>query len=155
MMKTPERWRALPRRALFVSVLAQKSPKDVKTSWRDVMMLYHDVMTSYRDITWRRMMSGVMTKLLCAIHPSETSEIMFFNVTTLTFDLWPWPSKPSDILSRSMPPPNLGSVCQRVHRQTDIHTDRTDSIPSTADTGGKNDINYLLTKFWSSSCTSI
>ncbi len=41
LMKTPERWRALPRRALFVSILAQKSSKDVMTSWR------HDV------VPWR------------------------------------------------------------------------------------------------------
>ncbi len=45
VMKTSERWRALPRRALFVSILAQKSSKDVKTPCR--------VMPSYHDVTWR------------------------------------------------------------------------------------------------------
>ncbi len=33
-MKTPECWRLLPRRALLVSILAQKMSKDVKTPWR-------------------------------------------------------------------------------------------------------------------------
>ncbi len=36
-MKTPERWRALPRHAIFVSILAQKSSKDVKRSCRDIL----------------------------------------------------------------------------------------------------------------------
>ena len=36
VMKTPERWRALPWRALFVSIFAQKSSKDVNMSCCDV-----------------------------------------------------------------------------------------------------------------------
>ncbi len=57
-MKTPERWRALPRRALFVSILAQKSSKDVKTSFFRTMTS-HDVIqwrhvTSWCDVTWRQ-----------------------------------------------------------------------------------------------------
>ncbi len=38
-MKTPERWRTLPRRALFVSILAQMPSNDVKT------FLHHAVMS--------------------------------------------------------------------------------------------------------------
>ena len=54
-MKTPERWRALPRRALFVSILAQKSSKDVKTSRWDITWR-HDI------VLWRHMTSRLMTK---------------------------------------------------------------------------------------------
>ncbi len=144
-MKTPERWRALPRRALFVSILAQKSSTDVKTSCRSTMTSYCDVTWRHDVMLWCHMTSGVMTNWLCVIHPSETSEITFFNLATLTFDLWPWPSNSSEILSRSMPPPNFGSVCQTVQplerwmtdRRTHGHTDGTDIIPSTADAGGK------------------
>ena len=61
MMKMPERWRALPRRALFVSILAQKSSKGVKTSqW------CHDV------VSLRHMTTGDMTKLFCAIYIGHT-----------------------------------------------------------------------------------
>ncbi len=35
VMKTPERWRALPRCALFVSILAEQSSKDVKMLCRE------------------------------------------------------------------------------------------------------------------------
>ena len=42
-MKTPGRWRALPRHALFVSILAQ--------SWQR-MSRCQDVMMSRRDVTW-------------------------------------------------------------------------------------------------------
>ena len=46
-----------------------------------------------------------------------------------SFDLWPWPSNSSEILSRSTPPSNVGSLCQTVqpgerwqtHRHTDTH----------------------------------
>ncbi len=76
------------------------------------------------------------------INLSETSEITFFNLVSLTFDLWPWPSNSSKILSSSMPPPNIGCVCQTVQpwerSQTDRHTDWTDFIPSAASAGGNN-----------------
>ncbi len=141
IMETPERWRALPRRALFVSILAQKSSKDVKMSCRDAVprrdpvpwrhvMSWRRTVTSRDVMSWCHMTSGVMTNWLCVIQPSETLEITFFNLATLTFDLWPWPSNSFEILSRSMPPPNFGSVCQTVQpwerwltdRQTDTHT---------------------------------
>ncbi len=49
IMKTPERWGALPRRALFASIFAQKSSKDVKKSRRYVTWR-HDVVPSCRDL---------------------------------------------------------------------------------------------------------
>ncbi len=126
-MKTPERWRALPRRALFVSILAQKSSKDVKTSRRDVTWRYDVVL-------WRHMMSGVMTKWLCAIYIGHTitksQKITFFKMVTLPFDLWPWLSNLSEILSRAMFLPNCRSVAQTVQPwerwQTDTQTHRRD-----------------------------
>ncbi len=104
-----------------------------RTSWRDVM--WHDGMTSDDVYSWQNVQR---------FNPSETSEITFFNLVTLTFDLWPWPSNSFEILWRSMPPPNFGSLCQtfqlweRSQTGAHTHTDRTDSIPSTADAGGKN-----------------
>ncbi len=60
-------------------------------------------------------------------------------------DLWPWPLNSSEILSRSTPLPNFGSVHQSVHPwecwltdgHAHTHADGTDFIPSTADAGGK------------------
>ena len=64
------------------------------------------------------------------------------------FSTWrPWPLNSSEILSSSTRPANFGSVCQTVQpwesSQTDrhTHTDGTDSIPSTTDAGGKNNLN--------------
>ena len=37
----------------------------------------------------------------------KTGEITFFVPMTLTFDVWPWPSNSSEILSRSIPVPTL------------------------------------------------
>ncbi len=104
-------------------------PKDIK--WRDIMKLLH--MTSY----W-------MTKRTCTDQPIWKSENHVFQPSDL--DLWPWPSNLSEILSRSIPPLNLESVRSTVQpgerwqtdRQTDTHTDGTDSIPSTAYAGGNN-----------------
>ncbi len=83
-MKTPERWRALPRHALFASTFGQKSSKDVKTSRHDATWR-HDVvpwrhMTSWCDVAWRPFVMTECTN--CNL--SETSEITFFNL-----DLWP------------------------------------------------------------------
>ncbi len=40
-----------PQHALFVSILAKKSSKDVKMSCRDVMTSYHDV--TLRQVSWQ------------------------------------------------------------------------------------------------------
>ncbi len=100
-MKTPERWRALPRRALFVSILARKSSTDVKTS-QDVMPWHHDAVPWRHDVVlwrhdvvlWRHMTSGVMKNWPCVIHPAETSKITVFQPgdldlgpMTLTFEV--------------------------------------------------------------------
>ncbi len=120
---------ALPRALLF-SILAQRRQ-----------------MTSCAqcDVTWR--LSYDMTKVNFpqVNHASENPKFMFFNLATLTFDLWPWPSKSSEILSRSTLHQILGLYVKRFSRksaelQTDTHAhiDGTDFIPSTADVGGKN-----------------
>ena len=135
-----------------LSVFLPKSrQKDVKTSCRDVMTSYHDVTWRHDVMPWRHMTSGVMTNWLCVIHPSETSEITFFNLATLTFDLWPWPLNLAEIISRSFPLPNLVTLGQTVQpwerwltdTQTHRQTDGTDFIPSTADAGGKYSIKDL------------
>ena len=116
--------RDVPSLSVFLPKSCQRmSKRHAVTSWRRTITS-HDVMTSYCDVMWRHMTSGVMTN--CVIHPSETSKITFFNLATLTFDLWPWPLNLSEIISRSTPPPNFGSVCQMVQpwerSQTGTHT---------------------------------
>ena len=79
-MKTPERWRALPRHALLVSILTQKLSNDVKTSCHDV--------------AWSHMVSHVITKYVQSVQSIQvtslkSSKITFFKMATLTFDLWP------------------------------------------------------------------
>ncbi len=83
----------------------------------------------------------VCSKYNCSLWLKDTSKITFCNLTTLTFDLWPWPSNSSEMLLRYTPTPNYRPVCQRVQTwecwQTNTQTHRTDFIPSTADAGGK------------------
>ncbi len=68
-----------------------------------------------------------------AENPDQSSKITFFNRMTLTFDLWPWPSNSSERSSRSIPIPNLVTVCQSVQpwecSQTDTHTHRQTDRP--------------------------
>ena len=87
-MKTPERWCALPRRALFVSILAQKSSKDVKTS-HEVMkhaVMSHDV-RCHAVTSWRYTTSYDMTKWTCPGQPIWKAENHVFQPRDL--DLWP------------------------------------------------------------------
>ncbi len=152
-MKTPERWCALPRHALFVSILGQKSSKDVKTSCCDVMRLYHDIMWRHTVTSWRRTVTScdvmtscrdvtscVMTNWLCVIHPAETSEITFFSA-------WrPWPLTYDLDLQTHLRYYQgqclnqiLGLYVKWFSRESaQRHTDGTDFIPSTADVGGIN-----------------
>ena len=58
-MKTPERWRAFPRHALFVGILAQMSSNDVRMS-RCYVTWRHDV------TPWHHMPSYVIPKRLFA-----------------------------------------------------------------------------------------
>ncbi len=77
-------------------------------------------------------------------------EITLFNLVTLTFDLWPWQSNLAQILSGHIPIPKIVLIrqtvqsweCWKTDRQTDRHTDGTDSITSTADAGDKDAVFY-------------
>ncbi len=119
VMKTPEHWRALPRRALLVSILAQNSPKEVTTSRCDITW-HHDV------AAWRHVTSGVMTKWhIHSIPPLKLKKSRFSTG-------WPWPMTLTIELSRdSMPVPKFKIVGQTFQpwecSLTDRHTDgRTD-----------------------------
>ncbi len=111
-MKTPERWCPLPR---CVNVFADRC-HGVTSQRLGVTSRYVvtscDVVTSWQNIQ--------------RLNPSETSEIKFFKLVTFTFDLWSWPSKSYEILTRSMPLPSFGSLHQTVQpwerSQTDTHT---------------------------------
>ena len=111
---------------------------------------------------WCHMMSGIMTKWLCAIYICHTirddikRSQCYFNLNMShhkkksenhalrngSLDLWPWPSNLSEMLSKAMFLPYCRSVAQMVqpceHWQTDRHTHTygTDFIPSTTDVGG-------------------
>ncbi len=64
-----------------------------------------------RDVTCRHM---TWQSEHTQVNPSENPKTTFFNLATLTFDLWPWPSNSFEILSTSIPPTNFGSVHQMV-----------------------------------------
>ena len=118
---------------------------------QNIMMSCRFVMTSQRDITchtpshlkltWRHMKYESKS---AHVNLSETPNITFFILTTLTFDLWPWPSNSSEISSKSIPIVNFRSIqqtvwlgeCRLTDRQTDGQTSGTDFIPSNADAGG-------------------
>ena len=147
IMKTPERWRALPSRALFVSILAWKTfdhiyienltlwPGDVITSqgditWRHAVTSY-DLVMSHRDVIWCHV---TWQSESAKVHPLETLKIRLCDLVTLTFDPWPWPLNLAEIISRSFATPNfvtLGQTVQPWERwltdtQTHRFTDRRD-----------------------------
>ena len=126
-MKPPERWRALPRRALFVSIFAQKSSKDVKTSCCDV-------------VPRRHVTSGVMTNWPCVIHPNFENTIFWPGdvdlwpmTLTLTFELGLDLIKVNPHTKFRDPRSNGSAVRALTNRHTDSQTDGTDFIPSTAE----------------------
>ncbi len=63
--------------------------------------------TSWSYTTWCHM---IWQSEPAQVNLSENPKITFFNLATLTFDLWPWPLNLSEILSRSTPPPNFESI---------------------------------------------
>ncbi len=111
--------------SLSLSLFQTKSPSnshgDVVWRW-DVMVTSHDVVTSWRDVRWPVLSWQNVQRLT----HQKLWKITFFNLVTLTFDLWPWPSNSSEILPRSITKPNFATVCQTVqpwehsqtHRQT-------------------------------------
>ena len=82
--------------------------------------------------------------------PLKSLKTAFFNLATLTFNLWPWPSGSSEILSRSILTPNfkvkflsqsvwlLESLITDTHTHTHTHTNGTNFIPSTTEAGGND-----------------
>ncbi len=137
-MKMPERWRALPRRALLVSILAQKLSKDVKTSCHDVTWRH---MTSWCH-NWCHTSSQNGSVQFIQVTPSKSPKITFINMVTLTFDLWPWPSNSSEIWWSLLCVQNVSSIGRTVQpaelKQTQKHTqtDATENITSLAIAGG-------------------
>ncbi len=129
-MKTPERWRALPRHALFVSILAWK------TLLHDISAIQSILSQRYQMMSWRHMMWHDKENL----HRSTHQKIWLCDPVTLTFNLWPWPSNVAEIISWSFLTPNFMDLGQtvkpwerwRTDTQTHRQTDATDSIPSTA-----------------------
>ena len=102
-------------------------------SWRHTMTS-HYIMSQYRPAF-----------CILALKP-ENHRHHVFDLVTLTFALWPWPSNSSEISSRLIPVSNFVTLGQSVQSwecsQTDTHTHRqTDGsvfITSTADAGGNN-----------------
>ena len=84
-------------------------------SWRhDVILWRHDV------IPWCHITSQCHTMM----QKLKTHHITIFDLVTLTFDLWPWPSNLSGILSRSIPVSNFVTVRQSVQPWECPETDR-------------------------------
>ncbi len=125
----------LQRRALLVTIFARK------TFYHSWLLAWRHSVTSH-DVTWRHLMSQkcdmtcyvIIKWTVHSFSPLYASKITFFNLVTLTFDLWPWVSNSSEILSRYTPPPILVSVCQTVRlwecSQTGGQMDRR-TVPKT------------------------
>ncbi len=145
VMKTPERWRALPRRGLFVSILAQSrqrmSRRHAVTSWRRTMAS-HDVMTSYCDVTWRQVIKWNHNR-----QPFRNTRKWRFQCGDL--DLWPmtltfelgWDLTKVYFHTKFRDPRSNGLAVRaltnwQTHTHTHTQKDGTDFIPSTADAGG-------------------
>ena len=89
------------------------------------------------------------------VNPSETPEITFFNLATLTYDLdhrtpprYTQGQSPYQIIG-----PYVKRFCswerQLTDRRTHTQTHGTDFIPSTADAGGNNNHSLFLVSEWS------
>ncbi len=99
----------------------------------DVIQWHPDIMQWQHDVIWRHMTSWSYTidQDLISVHSNQKIlEMMFFDLVTLTFDLWPWPANPFV----------KWFSCERANRRTHTHTHTNGSvfITSTADAGGNN-----------------
>ncbi len=139
-MKTPERWRALPRR----SPCQYSSPIDLSTqTFHTLQQTLSCLFITWwplkpNDVTWRPAVAlhdikchdKIDLNNLHQSHHQKNLKVTFFNLVTLTFDLWPWHSNSSEIISRYIRHPNFESICPTVHTgeswQTHRHTDRRD-----------------------------
>ncbi len=119
---------ALTRPSATCPLCQYSCPKFVK-GCQDVMLWRHDVVPWRHDVPW----PSCSDKL--DLHNTiKRLKITFFNMATLNFDLWPWPSNSSETLSRSIMTLNFGSVrqtvrpweCQLTDRHTRTHTHTRD-----------------------------
>ncbi len=92
--------RDVPSLSVFLPKSRQRMSRRHVTSWRRAVTS-RDVGCPTHDVIWYEP---------AQVNLSENPKIMFFKLATLTFDLWPWPSNLSEILSRSIPPPNFESI---------------------------------------------
>ena len=108
---------------------------------------------------WHHVTSWHHTIVYCFVSGhlnQKTIEITLFSEVTLNFDLWPWPSNSSKILSRLISLSNFMTIGQTVQpwersqtdTQTDRHTDEPVFITSTADAGGNKPI-FICRLGWS------
>ncbi len=125
-MKTPERWRP-SRVAPSLSVFL---PKDLLSLIRP----WHLDVTWRHDFTWQ-LCHGNTGLLFLRLHHQKVGKSHFFNVATLTFDLRPWPSNSSKILSRSIPTSNFRSLSQTVQPWERWITDRHTNTQTHRQTG--------------------
>ena len=116
--------RAMPSLSVF---LRTKSPSTVifllcsrynYSLWlTDTQTQFNWPMTSHHDMTSHRIRSNVphiKIEIVSRLTRLKLWKITFFNLVTLTFDLWPWPSNSSEMLSSSTAPLNFRSVPQTV-----------------------------------------
>ena len=124
------------------AVTSRRDIRTSRTSRRDIMRSHHNV--TWHHMTWQSESAQV--------NPSETPEITFFNLATLTYDLdhrtpprYTQGQSPYQIIG-----PYVKRFCswerQLTDRRTHTQTHGTDFIPLTADAGGNNDSSKG--KFW-------
>ncbi len=110
------------------------------TWWRYIVLCCH-VMAWHQTIGHNFVLCHSNQKKVRKI--AQTSHFLTWWPWPLTYDLdhhtWPWYGPGWHTCQISCPCVKrfcLESADRRTHRQTDRHTDRTDSITSTADAGG-------------------
>ncbi len=116
-MKPPERWAPscnMPSLSVFLPKTRQRMSRRHLTSWHCAMMS-HDVRCHEKKLSHAVTSRDVMT-----LHHMMSYDIGYDKVnllrstylkirkspSDLDLDPWPWPSNLSEILSRSIPPPN-------------------------------------------------
>ena len=81
-----------------------------------------DIIISRYDITWHHISWQNGSEQSTQVTISKSLKVTVFNVATLTFDLWHWPLKSSEVLSRSILTPISNSCTFRATNNWQTHT---------------------------------
>ncbi len=117
LMKTPERSRTSRDPQLY-SPFVCYGLRDTQINF----VMSRDVMSSYCCVTWSHTIGH--KDFTWEFNSGKSLKITFADLVTLTFDLRPWPTIPTYVISRSTSMPKIKVIGQTVQPWEYTHTDR-------------------------------